>query len=757
MLNEENDRFEEDHLADNLHTDEESTVSDYSSESLTSYESPASDGLESYDDENTYEDTSLYDEGTDYDYTAEPSDDGSPAYSEAMTNETGYEETGYQDTGYEDNMYGEEVAYSDELEQYAEQDYYDDESSYDDESAYDEAPSESLIVHESPQSGGAHYAEDRDYLEALRDMQQGNWERVVPMLRALQSRYPGTPELDSLVQEATFRSSMESNWGDKVKGLQGFQLPMASLKKMAPVAVIIVLLIAGVIFYGRIQRVNALSDQQQELLTQAQSALVAGQYREALDLFESVLSENPNSDAALKGQSETKRQMKLANDYQLAIDRMSAGNNQQALELLAALQVEAPGYRDVAKLIEELKSTTGASQIFTDAEFAYSNKLWLSAIAQYEQLRELEPTYETNTVTDRLSTSYLGAGQQIVSVRPSDSTMIKQAQSFFQQSLQLDPNETAAKTESQTLEAFLSAETMVQQGSYEQGARILAELNAKRPGYFGTYVEELLFRAYVGLGEQAVQQGNLERAQDAYERAIELGFDANGAAQQRLNEISSLLNPAPAVVAAPAVNSAPAPTPTPVDPLAQYNGWIAFRTNRNGGELYYIMQPDGTEQQPAPMELIQHLTDIYQQQQWSPDGQQRLYVQHVSEQASTNIFKVRADLPDTWDRDIMLTDYIGTEYDPVWSADGQTIAFVSNHTGNDEIWVMDAEGGSHRQLTSNDWQWDKHPSFSPDGTQLTFYSNSSGARQVWVMGIDGGNQRNISNNDSEDWDPVWIR
>ena len=91
-----------------------------------------------------------------------------------------------------------------------------------------------------------------------------------------------------------------------------------------------------------------------------------------------------------------------------------------------------------------------------------------------------------------------------------------------------------------------------------------------------------------------------------------------------------------------------------------------------------------------------------------------------------------------------------------WTA-SLTIAFVSNHTGNDEIWLMDSEGGAHRQLTSNDWQWDKHPSFSPDGTQLTFYSNSSGTRQVWVMNIDGGNQRNISNNDFEDWDPVWIR
>ncbi len=609
----------------------------------------------------------------------------------------------------------------------------------------------------------AHYAEDRDYLEVLRDMQQGQWERVVPMLRALLARYPDAAELEALLQEATFRSSMESNWGDKVKGVQPFQLPVKSLMAIIPVVVVVALLIGGVIFYGKIQRVNALSDQQQEILLQAQSALAAGQYRDALDLFEAVLAEEPKQAEALKGQGETRRQMKLANDYQLALDRISSGNYQQAMELLAALQVEAPGYRDVAALIEELKAQTGAPQIFADAEFAFTNKLWLSAVAQYEQLRQLDESYEVDLVRDRLATAYLGAGQQIVSVRPSDSTLIKQAQEYFGKSLQMNANQAAAKTENQLLEAFMAAESMVQQQSYEQSAQTLSEIYGKRPEYFGGYLAELLFRAYIGLGERAVQQGNLERAQVAYTRAIELGFDSNGAAQQRLTEITALLAPPPAAVAAPVGNAAPAVTaapvepPAPVDPLAQYRGWIAFRSNRNGGELYYIMKPDGSEQQPAPMELIQKMNDLYKQQQWSPDGQQLLYVQHVSEQASTNIFKVRSDLPSTWDRDIMLTDYVGTEYDPVWSPDGRAIAFVSNHTGNDEIWVMDAEGGNHRQLTSNGWQWDKHPSFSPDGSQIVFYSNSSGARQIWNMNADGGNQRNISNNDSEDWDPVWLR
>ena len=105
----------------------------------------------------------------------------------------------------------------------------------------------------------------------------------------------------------------------------------------------------------------------------------------------------------------------------------------------------------------------------------------------------------------------------------------------------------------------------------------------------------------------------------------------------------------------------------------------------------------------------------------------------------------------------MITDWSGMEYDPVWSPGGDRIAFVSNRTGNDEVWAISAGGGDAVQLTNNQWEWDKHPTWSPDGTQIAFFSNRSGTRQIWVMGADGANQRNLSNNGFEDWDPVWVR
>lgn len=631
-------------------------------------------------------------------------------------------------------------------------------------SQLEETPNEELAL--TTQAADAktatgHFTQDRDYLEALRDMQQGQWERVVPTLRALQARYPNATEIDDLLQEATFRSNLESNWGDKVKGVQGFTLPIRPLLTAVPILVLGALLVIGVIYYGRIQQVNALSDQQQVVLEQAQSALAAAQYREALDLFETVLSAAPEHPEALKGQSETKRQMKLANDYQLALDRITAGNYKEALALLLALQEEAPGYRDVANQIEEVKVNMGAPQLFADAEFAFGNALWLSAISQYEELRRLDSEYEVATTQEHLANAYFKAGQQMTTVRPSDSTAPKQVKTYFEKAEQMDLQDATLATEKKLLETYLIGERLVNQNEYEEGANYLFPIYQERPEYFGGYVAELLYRAYIGVADRYVQTEDLEKALAAYQRAVDLGLDSNGIAAKRVAELNQLLAPPTAVPAPVNVGAAPAPVAVEPAPIIswqeQYRGWIAFRSNRDGGEATYIMQADGSDAQLAPPEVIYNMNQAYQQQQWSPDGIVFVYVKHVSDQASTNIFKVRSDLPSTWDRDIMLTDYPGTEYDPIWSPDGQSIVFVSNHTGNDEIWSMNQDGGNQRQLTYNDWPWDKHPSFSPDGKQIVFYSNRTGNRQIWVMNSDGSSQVNISNNSADEWEPTWIR
>lgn len=83
--------------------------------------------------------------------------------------------------------------------------------------------------------------------------------------------------------------------------------------------------------------------------------------------------------------------------------------------------------------------------------------------------------------------------------------------------------------------------------------------------------------------------------------------------------------------------------------------------------------------------------------------------------------------------------------------------FVSNTTGSDDIWIVNADGSGLRNLTIGMQSWDKRPSWSPDGTRIVFWSDRSGLMQLHVMDADGQNVRNISQTTWDETDPLWVR
>ncbi len=84
----------------------------------------------------------------------------------------------------------------------------------------------------------------------------------------------------------------------------------------------------------------------------------------------------------------------------------------------------------------------------------------------------------------------------------------------------------------------------------------------------------------------------------------------------------------------------------------------------------------------------------------------------------------------------------GSDGQPAWSPDGQSLAYISKDDGNFEIYRVKRDGSGKTRLT-NEMHSDGLPAWSPDGSRIAFRSDRSGAWAIYVMGADGSNVRKL--------------
>ena len=137
---------------------------------------------------------------------------------------------------------------------------------------------------------------------------------------------------------------------------------------------------------------------------------------------------------------------------------------------------------------------------------------------------------------------------------------------------------------------------------------------------------------------------------------------------------------------------------------------------------------------------------------WSPDGTKIAF--SITDDASfdTDTYVMNADGSGQ--------EYLTDGYSPAWSPDSTRIAI---QRGNG-VYVMNADGTCERHLTSLDYLepgvLESVLAWSPDGEKIAFKSASSGNNDIYVINANGSGRTNLTNSkQSEDyfaWSPAGV-
>ncbi len=152
------------------------------------------------------------------------------------------------------------------------------------------------------------------------------------------------------------------------------------------------------------------------------------------------------------------------------------------------------------------------------------------------------------------------------------------------------------------------------------------------------------------------------------------------------------------------------------------NGMIAYE---NGGYIYKLNVETGSTEKvtvninfdnPNVLPYFRNVSDFIESAAISPAGKRALF------DARGDIFSVPAENGFTYN----LTNTQGVrEMSPNWSPNGKYISYLSDATGEYEIYLLEnKKGAKAKQITSNSSAWMYEPIWSPDSKYLVFFDRT---------------------------------
>lgn len=208
--------------------------------------------------------------------------------------------------------------------------------------------------------------------------------------------------------------------------------------------------------------------------------------------------------------------------------------------------------------------------------------------------------------------------------------------------------------------------------------------------------------------------------------------------------------PQPTPIASPIQTTAISPLDSPLpqasfalQPLSQMD--LLYYSLQGGARHIFRRQPG----RPPRQLTLSGLNNT--EPRWSPDGRQIAYTANMAE-GRYEIYLMNADGSDQ--RRLLKQDF-AYNWGASWSPDGAQILFASNNSGFSQLYLVGLDGENPRQITfeGNNFLG----AWSPDGRRIAFTSDRGGQgdNEIYVMNADGSQVEQLTDNAIDDAAPAW--
>ncbi len=190
------------------------------------------------------------------------------------------------------------------------------------------------------------------------------------------------------------------------------------------------------------------------------------------------------------------------------------------------------------------------------------------------------------------------------------------------------------------------------------------------------------------------------------------------------------------------------------DPVWSVNGQQGWSKIADLNLELYVLDPISGEEIRLTSDRPAGARDWFMS--WSPDGR---YIAYSTDRNGGREDIYLIDLQSEEKTPIRLTDdETIDEFHPAWTLNGEGIVYVSDSAdglmvGQIQLYMMDETGDNKRPLGNEVVAWD--PIYSADGSQMVYVSNESGTWSLYLMDVASGEVRQLTDDSGDDLFPVW--